>query len=373
MATSPNPVKKVIRNSVHKPQRKATNWVTGAVRTSVGPDMPNNVSAYAVWSRKKPLILNSTGMVIEETRWNEKTYTNRTGFEDREGDLTYCYPGVFVDGFTAESDNGALPFLKAKAKAGGSDWNLAESLAELNQTANMIANRLGDLARFANNLRRGNFAAIAKEFKRGVPGAVQREKPSKRLANGYLEVQFGWMPAVSDAYSAVEAYHKGISTRGSKVTKRSGSSRDTSTGIDATGGLYFDPSKLGSNAQVNGIISNPTIAKFNELGLLNPALVAWNKMPMSFVIDWFLPISTILASMTVGAGWALSYGSITTRKVTGTKQRDQPGQLVRLSKSVNRIPAAVNGMPDLAGALLSPNLGLWHLATATSLARQSWR
>ena len=371
MATSP--VKKVIKNSVSRPQRKATNWVTGAVRVTEGPEMPYNVSAYAVWSRKKPAILNSTGMVIEEVRWNQKTYKNRTGFEDREGDLTYCYPGVFVDGFTVASDDGSNAFLKAKAKAGGSEWNLAESLAELNQTANMIAKRLVDLARFANNLRHGNFSAIAKEFGRGVPNKVKAANASKRLANGWLEVQFGWMPAVSDAYSAVEAYHKGLTTRGSRVTKRSGSSRDSSTGVDSTGGLYFDPSKVTANAQVNGIVSNPELAKLNELGLLNPALVAWNLMPMSFVIDWFLPISTILASMTVGAGWKMSYGNITTRTVSGTKQRDQPGQIVRISKSINRIPAAVNGLPDLSGAILSPNLGLWHLATAASLARQAWR
>lgn len=362
---------KQLQNSQPVMTNTRTSKITGQVYTSYST-LPRVATAQAIFSRPKPRFLDCTGMVVSETWWNQRAYTAEDAYWIYRGSITFVHSGV-TETVSKSSGDGSDALAKAKAKFGGSEWNLAESLAELNQTANMVAKRALQIARFANNLRQGNWKAISQEFGRGVPGSVKRLPASKRIANGWLEVQFGWKPAISDAYNAVSAYNKGLATRGSSVTKRSGSSRNRALSSNGNGGLVYDPSKVSSNATFTGVVDNPSLVSLNEMGLLNPALLAWNLLPFSFVVDWFLPVSSVLAAMTVNAGLSHSFASVTTRYASVTRFRDAPGSVIRGSHSATRKPGDTSGLSDIRGALLSPNLGLWHLVTSTSLARQSWR
>jgi hypothetical protein len=363
---------KILQNSQVVMVNTRTSKLTGQVYQTQST-LPRVATAQAVFSRPKPRFLDCTGMVVEETWWNQRAYSAEDAYWIYRGSLVYVYSGIPVETITDRSGDGSDSLAKAKAKFGGSEWNLAESLAELNQTANMVANRALQIARFANNLRKGNWKAISQEFGRGVPGSVKRLPASKRIANGWLEVQFGWKPAISDAYNAVSAYNKGLASRGSSITKRSGSSRNRALSTGPNGGLTYDPSKVSSNATFTGVVDNPSVVSLNEMGLLNPALLAWNMMPFSFVVDWFLPISSVLAAMTVNAGMSHSYASITTRSVSVTRLKGYPEYIIRGNMTATRKPGGTSGLSDIRGALLSPNLGLWHLVTSASLARQSWR
>lgn len=364
---------KTMRNSQFVMTNVRTYKPTGAKNQSTST-LPWVVTAQAEFSRPKPRFLDCTGMVIQETRWNQSRYRSEDSYFIYEGSFVFCYSGHVVETITKSSGDGSETLARAKAKFGGSEWNLAESLAELNQTANMVAKRALQVARLANNLRKGNWKAISQEFGRGVPNSVKRLPASKRVANGWLEVQFGWMPAISDAYNAVDAYNKGLASRGSSVTKRSGSSRSRAISANPNGqGLVYNPDAVVSNSTFTGVVDNPTIQSLNEMGLLNPALLAWNLLPFSFVVDWFLPVSSVLAAMTVNAGFSHSYASTTTRSVSVTRLKNYPSNIIRSSMSATRKPASTSGLSDIRGALLSPNLRLWHLATSVSLARQSWR
>jgi len=44
------------------------------------------------------------------------------------------------------------------------------------------------------------------------------------------------------------------------------------------------------------------VQAFKRLGLLNPVAVLWEVVPLSFVVDWFIPIGTYLASLDAMAG-----------------------------------------------------------------------
>ena len=49
-------------------------------------------------------------------------------------------------------------------------------------------------------------------------------------------------------------------------------------------------------------VSNSWLAGLNNLGLINPFTVIWELMPMSFVIDWLLPIGNFLDALTAHVG-----------------------------------------------------------------------
>jgi hypothetical protein len=58
-------------------------------------------------------------------------------------------------------------------------------------------------------------------------------------------------------------------------------------------------------------VSGPAIAQASELGLTNPAILAWELIPFSFVADWFIPIGSWLEAQTALLGITLSDSSIT--------------------------------------------------------------
>lgn len=45
-----------------------------------------------------------------------------------------------------------------------------------------------------------------------------------------------------------------------------------------------------------------TLRTLNQLGLVNPASLAWELIPWSFVVDWFIPIGPLLSVLTAPAG-----------------------------------------------------------------------
>ena len=54
--------------------------------------------------------------------------------------------------------------------------------------------------------------------------------------------------------------------------------------------------KVRYKASCVSVITNPNANTFSSLGLANPALVAWELVPFSFVIDWVLPIGSWLTA-----------------------------------------------------------------------------
>jgi hypothetical protein len=52
-------------------------------------------------------------------------------------------------------------------------------------------------------------------------------------------------------------------------------------------------------------VTNPNMFLANQLGFLNPALVAWELVPFSFVVDWFVNVGAVISSMTDFMGCTL--------------------------------------------------------------------
>lgn len=53
-------------------------------------------------------------------------------------------------------------------------------------------------------------------------------------------------------------------------------------------------------------VKNADLFKANQLGLINPATVAWEVVPFSFLVDWFLPVSRFLESQTDTLGLSIT-------------------------------------------------------------------
>ncbi len=213
-----------------------------------------------------------------------------------------------------------------------SSVNAAVAIAEGKQTISMIANAIQRLAKAHNAARRGNFRAAAAAL--GVKprfGGYGPGSQSDAVARGWLELQYGWMPLLSDIYGTIEHIQKMYSKTEYVTVKYGSSIQEDSQVTDFVGDEFVDITSVKLKYQSNGIVKlrrtdSSGVRTAVELGFTNPALVAWEKVPFSFLVDYLVPVGTYLSQFDSTIGWSFVDGSLTNfSQLTAKKERFSSG------------------------------------------------
>lgn len=183
---------------------------------------------------------------------------------------------------------------------------LGASLAEYNQASAMVSARATQLITGARALRRLDFSAAAKAFSVRLPPG-KRFRNTKSFGNLWLEFHFGWRPLVSDLYEGTEVMCQPVKTLWAKASASErwvlNLSSPGSPGLNASFDRQEGVSRSTQATQI--VVNNPNVVLLNGLGLLNPASIAWELVPFSFVADWYGSMGAVLASMTDFMGCTL--------------------------------------------------------------------
>lgn len=202
---------------------------------------------------------------------------------------------------------------KFKNKLAPATAGMAVNLAQRKQAIDMIAARSLQIGRFASSLLRRDFGSAAKAL-----GLTDRQlenvgrKRGKPLADAFLEAHFGWQPLVGDIGSAVEILQSGVPP--TRVTAQHKRRRAGSTRQQVSADWYnqLDQSDTGVwKIGADVVVTNPNLWLANQLGFVNPALVAWDVVPFSFVLNWFVTVEEFLSGFTDLWGLALANAYIT--------------------------------------------------------------
>lgn len=271
----------------------------------------------------------------------------------------------------SSKDDGQLAAMQmlAGSTSYGSFENFGETFAELNQTGAMILNRARQIASMANALRRGDWNSLSQQIG-PIPRSVTSLRKDRRLADGWLEVHFGWLPLVSAVYGAVEAYRSSIVNGANLSFKRFGSRplndmRDQALFAQS----LIDGSKPRASARVYATVQNSKLYTLNKLGLINPASLAWDLLPYSFVVDWFYPIGRTLKYLTDRVGLS-DYYMVSTHEQISFAQWTALDAIERYDRTVYREVHRPSIIPPIG---YSPrNLGVWHATTAAALVQQAF-
>ena len=202
--------------------------------------------------------------------------------------------------------NRSLTDLRLKMKeTNGQFVNLGQAFGERAQTAALVADSLSDVARAFSALRRGRIRDVARHLRISVPDKLPRHVPS-----AWLQLQYGWKPLLSDVHGAVTALDNNDRDKW-KVTVRASSKEHNGGTVTILGS---DPSNRnysfcdydilhGSRCRADLVPSNSALQTAASLGLTNPASLAWELLPFSFVVDWALPIGDYFSQLDAGLGW----------------------------------------------------------------------
>lgn len=164
--------------------------------------------------------------------------------------------------------------------------NLAEFIATRQQTANMISEKVMGIYRIARDVRRGNVRQLKKKY--------GKKPTSKDAAGRFLEYSFGWVPLVGDIYMLAQEIHPAPPFEIIVTQTRNSEESTWSTwlgGVEFTGNVHIR-TKVRMGGQY--VVKQPVQKYLRDYGVTDPALVAWEAMPWSFVVDWVYPIGSFL-------------------------------------------------------------------------------
>lgn len=179
--------------------------------------------------------------------------------------------------------------------------SIGAALAELPQAVQMITNRLHQVRLLTKAIRKGRlgdaFEVLGQTYGAKAPKGPRTFKSSKNdWASRYLEFHFGWSPMIGDIYDSIEVLQNPIKDVDvSASAKSSWRSYQWSTGTPGSDQNFWKVDGIflvRHGLQVS--VSNPNLWLANQLGLINPLQIAWEVVPFSFVVDWFVNVEQFL-------------------------------------------------------------------------------
>lgn len=230
---------------------------------------------------------------------------------------TYYLPGFRLANAGEISDCEAKASNRLLKNVKDQIFNAAQAFAERKQTSRLIGTTAIRIASCIRNLRKGDFAGAAKAV--GVePRKRARSRFNKAFARrqgeavsrGWLELQYGWKPLLNDIYGSADTLAR-RNSQTSYVTRRVSETRtiDSSSFSSVTSGKSLRTTldikgtcKLTVKFSVTYRTPDPTQSLPAQLGLTNPLLIAWELMPFSFVVDWFLPLGQAISNLDATRG-----------------------------------------------------------------------
>lgn len=187
--------------------------------------------------------------------------------------------------------------------------NLGIAFATANQTAQLLGTAGRRIANVVESLR----AAKKLDFRRAANSAV------RGIPKAMLENQYGWRPLLSDVKGSLDKVKDDALNAGFMVTVR-GEDTERFRGNQV---LYpgtvaqmreRSTSSAGCKVRLDYMPENPLLIQLSSLGLTNPALVAWDLVPYSFIVDWCLPIGDWLSTLDAAVGYQFLGGTYTYRE-----------------------------------------------------------
>lgn len=234
--------------------------------------------------------------------------------------------------------------------------SMAVTFAERQSAIDMASEKVIRVFNAYRHIKRGNFQKGARAL------GIRTKKPRSKQASGqWLELQYGWLPLISDAYTLLN-----FKPFAGDYIK--GRARDTVEYTSPLGSRVVHSKKVEYGCHV--LVTDPMVGFANQAGLLNPALVVWELVPFSFVVDWFLPVGDHLDYLTALCGLSISDGyKSVVDEYHLSFSGDNGLSIASTNKNINRtlFTQSSLGIPKLRPTNpISP----MHIANAIALGRQ---
>lgn len=193
---------------------------------------------------------------------------------------------------------------------------------ERQQTFDSIAKNANRLTFAFQLLSRGRRHSAMKAL--GLKPSGKKWSRPRDAAGLFLEWHFGWEPLIKDIYTACDILQNDVEPK--LVVGKASANGFVRKAIAPFTWSQNMSIKCSVKMQAQVSVSNPNLHRASQLGLTNPAAVAWELIPFSFLVDWFIPVGNFLNSWSDLHGLVLE-NSFTTTFMKGSDSQTflQPG------------------------------------------------
>lgn len=329
-------------------------------------------------------VRKSTGVVD-----NNEVYTGVIGGGARGGnDLNAFNDAYTLKGISLSQEDKALT--QARLKLKGADVNLAVAFAERDKTARLVGDTALQLVEAMRKLRQRDWRGAC----RALDLNPRRKPRGSSVPARWLELQYGWKPLLSDVYGSVDALAR---RRGEDwIVTAKGASSEKIDEFWKPNPKGADPLQLpdygygratgvrGCFVRIDAVPTNDLLMVMSSLGVTNPLLVAWELVPYSHVVDWFLPVGSFVDSLDALLGYGEAWTSISHLEkvdwVHTRSNREFENATYRFQHRydadtasrhvVNLTRSAGKGVPVASFPRLKDPVSLAHMANGLSMLTQ---
>lgn len=288
-------------------RRRPQGWVPPTPYTFIRERRDRALGSHSVVT-----VDTSTGKTVQNRKVTGAVDNPTTGITPAPTQFNEAYvlPASPPSSFTDRA------LVKARLAMKDSDVNLGVAFAERSATARMVGDNATTIAKAFMALKRGRTEEALRRLKLLDRGGA---RTGKTTIERWLEMQYGWKPLLSDVYGACDALEK--APRSDWMVTGKGSYSEKVYGkVNRPGSLGYEctmEGMMGSFVRIDAQPENELLHTLAALGITNPAEIAWELVPYSFVVDWFLPIGSWLSSLDAMLGYGPTWCSIS--KITRGK------------------------------------------------------
>lgn len=260
--------------------------------------------------KPQPYSLEKVKRVSEPyTIIHSRTYSNVYSYSSKQDIQKAWYPMPSALWKTAPAIARDKAVLKWYNEVSSQKTNILEMYATRQQTVDMITGAARSIAGAAGALRRGDLRGAGRHL-----GIGDFKPKSQNFSGRWLELQYGWLPLIGSVYAVIDEpslpLTRVVTCRATEVVPYEVSGNPRSD-------LYQKGSfdlKVRVTVQGRITLSNSALANAQAYGITNPLLLAWELVPYSFVVDWFLPIGNYLNALTALSGVVVTDANVTTTR-----------------------------------------------------------
>lgn len=200
--------------------------------------------------------------------------------------------------------------------------NYGEALAEARSTIAHLGKTGQTLLRCFLYARKGKWSKVLKELRLNKK---HKFKAGKEVSGRWLELQFGWLPLMSDLKGTMEVIQEGFREKNYRFSAVRQITSEL-TGDDVMSPIVGNSFNhiVGSGVQITKVkiyseVKRSELHSLTRLGLTDPLQVVWALTPLTFLLDWFFPIGSFLEGIGATKGLDFVSGTATTAvKFRGT-------------------------------------------------------
>lgn len=220
--------------------------------------------------------------------------------------------------------------VEAKNKIGDQRINLSVTAGEGRKAALGIIENGHRVMTAFNAIRKGKFKDVRDALR--VSGG--RDPVGKDASSQWLEYQYAWTPLLMDVKNGYDEFRrKALDPNCIFSVVRNVSETGSINSHTYDGWRILGSCEKKTQVKLWFTIDDPYLYRMQQLGLANPASLAWELLPFSFVVDWFLPIGELIESTTATMGTKFHAGYNTQFIENDCYAIDVPGSAVSLQSS----------------------------------------